>query len=412
MKPLKIGLVVLAAIIMVAGAFSGGVIVGWLIPENSVFGQNSSENLTAGLPGSSGGMASETEELFAPFWETWEIVHDQYVDQPVDDTDMMRGAISGMLESLGDPHTSYMDPDEFRQSNMPLEGEYEGIGAWVDTSGDYVKIISPMPNSPAEKAGLQPEDAIIAIDGVEMDGIDPDIALRSVLGPAGTEVVLTILRDSVSEPFDVTIVRDKITIPSVLGQMLEEDIAYIELATFGERSQQELRDALKPLLEQNPKGLILDLRYNGGGYLDTAIEVTSEFISGNQVVLYEEFSDGSLQEYKSLRGGLVTDIPLVILVNDGTASASEITAGAIQDYERGVLVGTTTYGKGSVQNWIPLSGDEGAVRVTISRWLTPSQRQINEVGLTPDYIVELTEEDYENNHDAQLEKAIEILTEN
>ena len=356
----------------------------------------------------SGQTPKEYQELFAPFWETWDIVHNEFVDQPVDDLALMRGAIEGMLAALGDKHTSYMTPEEFQQANESLEGEYEGIGAWVDVTGDYVEILSPMKGSPAAEAGLLPRDKIIAIDGNDKTGIPGDLVLLDILGPAGTDVTLTILRGE--ETFDVTITRANIVIPTAEGEMLEDNIAYVALQNYGENTSEQLRRELKTLLDQNPDGLIFDLRNNGGGYLNTAIQVVSEFI-GQGVVMYEEYGDGESFAFNAIPGGLATEIPLVVLVNEGTASASEITAGAIQDYERAPLVGATTYGKGSVQSWIALKNDAGGVRVTIARWLTPNGRQIAEQGLTPEYIVEFTEEDFAAGNDPQLEKAIDVLKE-
>ncbi len=405
-------IMVAAAFILLVGAFSGGLIVGWAMPDRQAQSDAAAGNpfeLFQSGAASSGATPQELETLFAPFWETWNLVHDQYVDQPVDDTLMMRGAIRGMLEALGDPHTSYMDPQEFEQTNVSLQGEYEGIGAWVDITGEYLKIISPMPGSPAEKAGLKPEDVIVKVDGEDMTGVSGDLVLQRVLGPAGTDVTLTVQREGTPEPFDVTITRSKINMPSAQGKMLEDNIAYVQVFTFGEKTMPELRSALKELLPQNPKGLILDLRGNGGGYLNTAIDLLSEFIPGRPVVMYEEFGDGTRKEFKTSRGGTATEIPLVVLVDGGSASASEIVAGAIQDLGRGKLVGKTTFGKGSVQNWIPLDNNQGAVRVTIARWLTPNGRQIHKVGLEPDVVVELTEEDVKAERDPQLDRAVEIL---
>ena len=348
------------------------------------------------------------EQLFRAFWQSWEIVHDQYVDQPVDDEALMRGAIKGMLETLDDQHTSYMDPFQFRQANIPLDGEYEGIGAWVDPTGEYLTIVSPMPDSPAEKAGLKPGDQITAVDGEEMTGIDGDLVIRRVLGPAGTKVVLTISREGQAETFDVEVTRANIVVPSLESEMLDDNIAYVHLLTFGDKSTEELRSALKELLERQPVGLILDLRNNGGGALHTAIEVASEFV-GQGVIMYEQYGDGKRDTYNALKDGLATEIPLVVIINEGTASASEIVAGAIQDHLRAKLVGTTSFGKGSVQNWIPLVDDQGAVRVTIARWLTPDGRTIHETGLEPDVVVELTEADIEAGRDPQLEKSVELL---
>lgn len=417
-KSFRIIVATVIALVLLMGAFSGGVIVGWVIPDrvSANFRPQGSSIASENVPGNNQQQTSES--LFDPFWDAWDIVHEQFVDQPVDDVALMRGAIRGMLEALGDQHTSYMDPLEYEQNTMPMEGEYEGIGAWVDTAGEYLTIISPMPDSPAEKAGLKPGDMIIAVNGEDMTGIDANLVLRQVLGPAGTDVVLTIVRKTegengiiqTGEPFDVTITRAKITLKSVEYEMLENNIAYVNITTFGERTTNELKLALKDLLKQKPQGLILDLRNNGGGYLQTAIEVTSQFVDEG-ILMYQEYGDGSRDSYKAIPGGLATEIPMVVLVNEGSASASEITAGAIQDLGRAQLVGVTTYGKGSVQNWIPLdNGNEGAVRVTIARWLTPNGRQIHEVGLEPDVVVERTEEDIEAERDPQLDKAIELLS--
>ncbi len=399
------------AFILLLGAFSGGLVVGWLLPRNNPVLQGISQQAPAAGKDSSPSASAPSADLntlFAPFWEAWKIVHDEYVDQPVNETDLMRGAIRGMMQALGDQHSSYMNPDEYKQANMPMQGEYEGIGAYVDTTGEFLVITSPMPGSPAEKAGLKTGDTIVKVDGEDMTGIDGNLVLRRILGPAGSKVTLTVVRKGVDQPFDVAITRAKITLKSVTSKMLDNNIAYVQLTSFGDDTTAELKNALKDLLAKKPKGLILDLRNNGGGYLKTAIEVVSQFIPKG-VVMYEQYGDGTKQTYNAIAGGQATEIPLVVLVNEGTASASEITAGAIQDYARGTLVGVTTYGKGSVQNWIPLQNDQGAVRVTVARWLTPKERQIHKKGLTPDVEVKLTDEDFKAGKDPQLDKAVQIL---
>ena len=409
--------ILVAAVILLTVACSAGFIAGRVLIPSA---QGSAVDLPAlpgglNLPGANSAQDTATpqdlQNLFAPFWQTWDLVHKDYVDQPVDDEELMRGAIKGMLESLGDEHTSYLDPEMYQQSEAHLRGEqYEGIGAWVDISGDFLTIISPMPGSPAEKAGLKPDDEVIAVDGKDMTGVDGELVRQRIIGPEGTQVTLTIHRPGVEEPFDVVVERANITVPSVDYRILEDtNIGYVRLYTFGEGTTNDLHAALKDLMAQKPDGLILDLRYNGGGYLETAIDVASEFISDG-VIMYEEYGDGSLKTFKSRGGGLATDLPMVVLVNEGSASASEIVAGALQDRQRGELVGVTTFGKGSVQTYTPLVNDEGAVRITIARWLTPEKRQINDQGLQPDVVVELSEEDFAAGHDTQLEKAIEVLS--
>jgi carboxyl-terminal processing protease len=426
-KVLRSCLIAIVAIALLGGTFLSGFAVGALMPGNSIRQSLGLEDapvaqatpLPTPLPGEptqeteaptqvfQATTDEELEELFKPFWESWDLLHENYVDQPLDDLALMRGAISGMLAATGDKHTSYMNPEQFAQANAEMGGEeYTGIGAWVNTTGEYIEVVSPMKNSPAEKAGLKAKDIVIAINGEDMTGVPGDLALQKILGPAGEAVTLTVRRGE--EILDFTIMREKITVPAVEYEMLEGDIAYIALYTFNELATNQVRAALKELLAQNPTGLIFDLRNNGGGLLVTAIEITSQFVSKG-IVMYEEYGDGSRDSYNAQPGGLATEIPLVILINEGTASASEITAGAIQDYGRGTLIGTTSYGKGSVQNWIPLRTEAGGVRITIARWLTPNGNQINEVGLTPDIEVPYTQEDVDAGRDPQLDAAIEFF---
>ncbi len=411
-KTIKIVIGIFVAVTLFSGSFAGGFIAGHLMPSNGQL-PFSNEIPTPYVaptvaPEQQTSTPSELQTLFVPFWETWNIIHEQYVDQPVDDVKLMQGAINGMMEALGDKHSTFMDPQTYENANSELSGSYEGIGAYVDTTAEYLTIISPFPGSPAEKAGLQSGDKIIKIDGEDMTGIDGELVRRKVLGPAGSTVVITVARKDVAEPLEFSIVRDTIVVKSATGKMLENDIAYVQVNTFGENTTSELIATLTELMAQNPKGLVLDLRNNGGGYLHTSVEVTSQFISDG-VVLYEKFGDGKQNEFKALPGGLATDIPMVVLINEGSASASEITAGALQDYGRAKLIGVVSYGKGSVQNWIPLSNDQGAVRVTIAKWYTPNDNTIDGVGLTPDIYVTMTEEDYKADLDPQLDAAVETL---
>lgn len=410
-KNTKILLGLFISVILLAGAFSGGFIVGHLLPATGSlpmigdFLPSSPEV----QPEQQAATPDELETLFVPFWEAWNIVHDQYVEQPVDNKVLMQGAIRGMLDALGDEQTFYMEPELYQSESSSLQGQYEGIGAHVDTEGDYLTIISPIEGSPAEKAGLLPGDKIIAIDGEDMTGVTPEEARLKVLGPAGTEVTLTVVREGEPEPLKFVITRAEITIRSAEGKMLENGIGYVDINTFGERTTRELRDALDSVLAQNPRGIIIDLRNNPGGYLTTAVEVTSEFVEDG-VVLYEVYGDGRRDTHRVLGNGRATDIPLVVLINEGSASASEILAGALQDYERAKLVGVKSYGKGSVQNWVPLSNNQGAARVTIAKWLTPHEQAIdNHVGLTPDVVVEMTQEDFAAERDPQLDAALQTL---
>jgi carboxyl-terminal processing protease len=405
-KVLVVGVIGLA----LAGAFfAAGVVTGASVSLLRLGAQESTlptvvAEETPPIPTPSG----DLETLFLPFWQAWNAVHQEFVDQPVEDTLLMQGAIRGMMQSLGDQHSSYMDPDEYQQASTSMEGSYEGIGAWVDPDTEYLTIVSPMPDSPAEEVGLRPGDEVVAVDGEDMTGIDGNLVIRRIMGEAGTTVRLTIRREGVAEPLEFELVRARIVVPSVDSEMLAGGIAYIHLYTFGSQTTQDLRAALETLMAQQPTGLILDLRGNGGGLLTAALEVTSEFIPDG-VIMIERYGDGREETYTATPGGLATEVPMVALIDEGSASASEIVAGAIQDRGRGLLVGETSFGKGSVQNWLPLVSDAGAIRVTIARWLTPNGRQIDQAGLTPDYVVPLTEADMQAGRDPQRDRAIELL---
>ncbi len=411
----RIVLLGLAVLILVFCSFAGGLIAGSVLPDWSRLLSRPAESrspLASPTPteGEQGGTPSDLKTLFQAFWEAWDLVHQDYLYQPVDDSKLVDGAIRGMLEALGDPYTGYWNKIETEDAYRALEGEYEGIGAWVDTEGDYLTIIEPIPGSPAEAAGLRKGDQIIAVDGEDVTGQSPeDVRLFKVLGPAGTQVTLTILRPGVEKPFDVTITRAHIVVPTVSSKVLEERIGYIQIRQFGEKTTGEVHSILEDFNEQGVQGIILDLRDNGGGLTTAATSIASEFI-GKGVIWYEEYADGQRVEYNAEPGGLALEVPLIVLVNEYSASASELVAGALQDYGRARLVGVVTYGKGVVQTWQPLSNG-GLARVTIARFLTPNGRSIHKTGLTPDIVVEMSKEDYEAGRDPQLDAAIQALKE-
>jgi carboxyl-terminal processing protease len=413
-KSVKILIGVFVSVILLSGTFAGGFIVGHLMPFSGQLPFNNEIPTPYAPPTVTSEQQnitpSELQTLFIPFWQTWTLIHEQYVVQPVDDIKLLEGAISGMLQTLDVGRNYYLNADQFEQQDAQLNGkDYEGIGAYVDTKGSYLTVISPIKDSPAAQAGLRPGDQVIAIDGMDMTGVPPEEARQKVLGPDGTVVVLTILRKGNDIPFDVSITRAKINTPLVEAEMRTDGIAYIRLNTFGDTADQELRKELNALLEQNPKGLILDLRYNGGGYLYQGIAIASEFLPADQVVVIEKHADGSLEQNLSTGNGIALDIPMVVLVNEGSASASEIVAGALQDYGRAKLIGVITYGKGSVQSVNLLDNDQGMVAITNAQWLTPKQRLIQDIGLTPDIYIENTQADFDANRDPQLDAAVETL---
>ncbi|GIV76880.1 S41 family peptidase [Litorilinea aerophila] len=353
-------------------------------------------------------------EEFDVFWEAMDLLYRDYYGELPDPESATYGAIRGVLNLLDDPNTSFMTPEEADFFRTNIEGSFEGIGARVawDSEANTVIITEPFENQPAWNAGLRRNDLILAVDGESLVGTDLTYAVQKIRGPKGSKVILTIQREGVEEPFDVEVIRDRIEIPTISTEALGENgqIAYVRLNSFNENAGQLVREAVNDAVKREAQALILDLRGNTGGLLREAVKVASVFLPEDQTVLLERFSDGSTEVYKTTGNPVATDIPMVVLVNGGSASASEIVAGALQDTGRAVLVGTTTFGKGSVQ--LPHTLSNGAIlRVTIARWYTPNDRSIDGVGLEPDYVVEVSEEEQSAGEDPQLDMAVQLLTE-
>lgn len=360
-----------------------------------------------------GNTSSTDRSVMDPFWEVWDLVHGRYYDQPIDDTLLVEGAINGMLASLGDDYTRYLEPAAEAAAQESMDGEFQGIGVVVETVDGNLTVVSPIEGSPAFEAGLQPGDVFREADGVELAGMDVIEAAALIRGPAGTSVNLVIERDG--ETFTIDIERAIIDVPSVTGEMLENGIAYVRINQFIRTTDEELEVVLTDLTAASSTGLILDLRHNPGGLLDQVTDVADEFLTDG-VVLVEEFGDGRQRVYESDDGGLAEEIPLVVLIDEGSASASEVLAGAIQDRGRGVLVGNTSFGKGTVQAVHSLSNG-GGLRLTVARWLTPDESWIHQEGLQPDILVTLQETEElttgdEGTADPQLEAAIDYLVGN
>ncbi|HJX37552.1 MAG TPA: S41 family peptidase [Anaerolineae bacterium] len=350
------------------------------------------------------------EDHFRVFWESWRIVQDQYYGAPLDSSVLTYGAIRGALTTLGDPFTWFAEPEEAQRIKEAASGKYTGIGAVVneDDAGN-VLIVRPFQGGPADRAGLLPGDIVLEVEGTETRSLELEQAVGEIRGPAGTPVRLLVQRAGLAEPFEVELLRAEIEIPSVEYEMLDGGIAYLKLNEFRANAPQQVHITLEELLRQGPNSLILDLRDNPGGLLSSSIEIASEFVAEGVIAL-EKGSNGLDEQHLARGDGLATEIPLVVLVNDGTASASEIVAGAIRDHERGVLIGETTLGKGSVQSPVDLS-DGSHLRLTIAHWFTPNGQLIQGHGLAPDIEVPLTEEDLANERDPQLDRAIAYLLE-
>lgn len=346
------------------------------------------------------------KDAFNLFWEVWDIIRQAYYGELPDTRTIIYGAIRGSLQTLGDEYTSFIEPQIATILNEDASGTFEGIGAHVRMGEDgKLEIAGIIPNTPAEAAGLKSGDRILEVDGQSIVGLSLYEAIALIRGPAGTQVTLLIERPGEEKTFEVTITRARIEIPLVESKMLEGDIAYIHLSEFSATANSQMRSALQDLMSRQPKGLILDLRNNPGGWLDQALEVADLFLDKG-VIMIERTSEGE-QVFRSRDGGIAEDIPLVVLINGGSASASEIVAGAIQDRGRGVLIGERTLGKGSVQRPYRLS-DGSELRVTIARWYTPNNHEIHGRGLTPNIEVPWPE-NAGPGEDPQLDRAVEYL---
>jgi carboxyl-terminal processing protease len=358
---------------------------------------------------------------FDLFWNVWDVLEKQYVSKDkINEKELFYGAVSGMVDAVGDPYTVFMDPKMAEEFAESLSGTFEGIGAEIGIRDEILTIIAPLPDTPAQKSGLQAGDKIYAIDGESTAGISIDEAVSKIRGPKDTNVILTISRDGFDEARDITITRGTIVVKSVetllkdgeTGEVKAEktkdsDTFVIKVTNFNDDTSALFNQAVEDIIKTNPKGIILDLRNNPGGYLDTAVEMASEWIEEG-VIVTEEFSAENKNEFQARGRARLKDYKTIVLVNQGSASASEIVAGALQDKGKATIVGMKTFGKGSVQTLESFS-DGSSVKITVAKWLTPNGNYINEQGIKPDVEIDMTAEDYEAGKDPQMEKAIELL---
>lgn len=350
-----------------------------------------------------------TDVDFKQFWEAWRLLKEKYYQQPLTDKSLFYGALAGLAESTGDPYTTYFEPQGATEFQQALSGKFQGIGAEIGLKDGALQIVSPLTGSPAERAGLRAGDLIVKIDGLETQGMGVDKAVTLIRGAKGTKVILNIFRSSEKKPpRDVTIVREEILIKSVQYKMLPDQIGYINITHFNEDTAENFDEAVREITKKQPKGIVLDLRNDPGGFLETSLQVAGEWV-GDAIVVKERKQGKIIGELRGTGKGRLRNLPTVVLVNEGSASASEIVAGALQDAEQATLVGTKTFGKGSVQDYQNFD-DGSAIKITIAEWLTPKERTINKTGLEPNVVVDRTEQDYESNRDPQLERAVAILT--
>ena len=370
------------------------------------------------------GTPASDDKLFTPFWNTYHTIVDRYAGGPVDKTKLIEGAIRGMIAALDDPYSSYLTSEEFQATLQGISGQFEGIGAEIGTQNATgattdcatlgpdcrLVVISPIDGSPAQKAGVKPGDIVLTVDGTSLDGLTVDGARNRIRGKKGTDVVLTVSRKGEPNPIKLTITRDVIVQKEVVTKDLANGtIGYIDLTGFSDNSATSLHDAVAADVKKGEKKLILDLRGNPGGFVTAARSVASEFI-GSGTIFWQEDAQGNKTATDAKPDGAATDpsIKLVVLIDKGSASASEIVAGALRDTHRATLVGETTFGKGTVQEWTPLEG-AGGFKLTVAKWLTPNQQWIHHIGIDPDVKV-VVPTNLPAGQDPVLDKAVQILS--
>ncbi len=345
------------------------------------------------------------------FWEAYNTLKEKYVEpERFDSKQMLYGAISGMVKSLEDPYTVYLDPEDAKIFEEDIKGEFQGVGMEIGIRKAQLTVIAPLEGTPAQKAGLRAGDKILKVDEILTADLTIDKAVKLIRGPKGTEVCLTVFREGWGTTKKIKIIRGVIEIPSLKWELKEDDIAYIKLYHFSGKARVDFRKAALEILDSSAQKIILDLRNNPGGYLEVAQDIAGWFLEKGQIVVIEDFGElKENKEYKAKGPARLLSYPMVILINQGSASGSEILAGALRD-NRGVnLIGEKSFGKGTVQ--IPKKLKEGLLKITIANWLTPKGELITNNGLEPDIKIEITEQDFETEQDPQLDRAIEIVKE-
>jgi carboxyl-terminal processing protease len=392
----------LAVILVATITFGGGFFLGESHGVRSVVPQG--EGRVSGQ-GEVPDYLSESVD-FKQFWNIWNLVKEEYYRQPVSEKQLYYGALKGMVAGTGDPYTVYLDPVDAEEFAANLEGSFEGIGAEIGIKDERMQVVAPVDGAPAARAGLMPGDWIVLIDGTETMGMSVEEAVMLIRGESGTQVTLTIGRDGASELEEVKITREKIVIDSVKWKTGGNNIMEISISTFNHDTTALFNEAMQEALATGVDGIVLDLRNNPGGLLSTAVEIASAWVGIGPVVI--ERAQENAKTYRGVTASRLDGIPTVVLVNGGSASASEIVSGALQDYGYAKIVGTQTYGKGSVQDYRNLD-DGSAVKITIAEWFTPKGRSIHETGIAPDYIVDFSVEQYKAGEDPQLDAAFDIL---
>jgi len=346
---------------------------------------------------------------FSLFWKVWDLLKEKHVDKDkLDAQKLVYGAISGMLRATGDPYTDFFDPKQNADFSDSIEGSFDGIGVELGVKDNILTVIAPLDGSPAQKAGMRSGDKILKVGGQAIADLTVDEAIGLIRGKKGTSVVLTVLHQGERDTADITVVRDTIEVHSINVSFKDGDIAYLRISQFSDNTDREFDEAMNQIIAKKSKGIVLDLRDDPGGLLDKAVNIASRLITKDQIVVSEEDNTGKKESLHTSGGDKLSALPIIVLINEGSASASEILAGALRD-DRGVkLVGEKSFGKGCVQQLINLPGGS-SVKITVAKWLTPKGDYIMDKGITPDYVVELTKDDLDNKRDPQLDKALEAL---
>ena len=347
---------------------------------------------------------------FSLFWDAYQKLQENFIDpSKIDNQKIMYGAIEGMAKSLGDPYTSFFDPGQAKRFQQDLSGSFEGIGVEIGIKKNQLTVIAPLEGTPGQKSGLKAGDSILKIDGKDATDMTTEEAVSLIRGPKGTTVVLSIYRDGWPSAKDIKITRGTIIVPSMKWELKNGNIAYIRINEFGETLPNDFRKAALEILSSPVKKIVLDLRGNPGGYLEVSQEIAGWFLPQGQIVTIEDFGKGKEQkQYKTEGNANLAIYPLVVLIDQGSASASEILAGALRDDRKIKLIGEKSFGKGSVQEVVNLRGGS-FLKITIAKWLTPKGTSISEVGLEPDIKVGISDKDAEADKDPQLDKALEIV---
>ncbi len=347
---------------------------------------------------------------FSPFWQAWNLLEEKYVDkEELNSQEMLWGAISGLAGSLKDPYTVFFPPEEKKIFESEVKGNFEGVGMEIGMRNNALTVIAPLKNTPAYRAGLKAGDKILKINDTLTSNLTVEEAIRLIRGPKGTEVKLLISREDEKEPMEIAVIREVINIPTLETEIKPGNIFVIKLYNFSENSPLVFRNALREMIESKSDKLVIDLRNNPGGYLEAAVDMASWFLPMGKVVAREKFASGEEEFYRSRGYDVFGDnFRMAILINQGSASASEILAGALKEYGRAVLVGEKTFGKGSVQELVPVT-DSTSLKITIASWLTPNGQSISKEGLEPDFEVKFSKEDNEAGRDPQMEKATQFL---